>query len=132
MGDLLRELEVLAVDGQASGATPEHGDLLELGWARCSAAGLAGPVRSRWVVPRTGRAIPWPVRELTGWSEVSAAEAVDERSAWTELRGDLATVSGPTSLAPAPTVIHFARFELAFLRDLSRRIDGSEQLPLDV
>ena len=132
MGDLLCELEVLAVDGQASGSTPAHGDLLELGWARCSAAGLAGPVRSHWIVPRTERAIPWPVRELTGWSEANVAEAVDERSAWTELRADLTPQSRSQSLASAPTVIHFARFELAFLRDLCRRVDGSDELPLDV
>lgn len=132
MGDLLCELEVLAVDGQASGSTPAHGDLLELGWARCSAAGLAGPVRSRWIVPRTERAIPWPVRELTGWSEASIADAVDERSAWTELRAELAPATRSAPLAPVPTVIHFARFELAFLRDLCRRVDGSDQLPLDI
>src|SRR6187431_825844 len=107
MGDLLRELDVLAVDGQASGSTPAYGDLLELGWARCSAAGLAGPVRSRWIVPRTARAIPWPVRELTGWSEASVAEAVDERSAWSELCADLAPASRSTPGVSAPTVIHF-------------------------
>src|SRR5262245_39399479 len=120
MSDLLRELEVLALDGQASGSTPAYGDLLALGWARCSAAGLAGPIRSRWIVPRTNRAVPWPVRELTGWSEASLAESVDERSAWAELRADLA----PASPSAAPTVIHFASFELRFLRDLSRRVDG--------
>jgi DNA polymerase III subunit epsilon len=132
MSDLLRELEVLALDGQASGSTPAHGDLLELGWARCSAAGLAGPVRSRWIVPRTDRGVPRPVRELTGWSEACLAEAVDERSAWTELRADAAAASMPPRPAGAPTVIHFASFELRFLRDLCRRVDGSDGLPLDV
>ena len=33
----LAELRVLALDCQAGGATPAHGDLLELGWA------LSGP-----------------------------------------------------------------------------------------
>jgi predicted GIY-YIG superfamily endonuclease len=133
MSDLLRELEVLALDGQASGSTPAQGDLLELGWARCSAAGLAGPVRSRWIVPRTGRAVPRPVRELTGWSEACMAQAIDERSAWTELQADAAAASrSPGSSAGAPTVIHFASFELRFLRDLCQRVDGSDRLPLDV
>jgi DNA polymerase III epsilon subunit-like protein len=132
MTDLLQELEVLALDGQASGSTPAYGDLLELGWAPCTAAGLAGPVRSRWIVPRTSRPIPWPVRELTGWSEACVADAVDERHAWAELRADLARPGGPATPAGAPTVIHFAQFELRFLHDLSRRIDGSDHLPLDV
>lgn len=139
MSDLLSEIEVLALDGQASGSTPAYGDLLELGWARCSAAGLAGPVHSRWIVPRTGRPVPWPVRELTGWSEACLADAVDERAAWAELRADLALPPGdpappgdPTPPAGAPTVIHYARFELTFLHDLCLRTDGSDRLPLDV
>jgi DNA polymerase III subunit epsilon len=132
MADLLAELEVLALDGQAGGATPAYGDLLELGWARCSAAGLAGPVRSHWIVPRTDRAVPWPVRELTGWSEASVAEAVAERTAWAALRADLEATNPPAEPTKMPTVIHFARFELPFLHDLCRRIDGSDQLPLDV
>lgn len=133
MSESLRELEVLALDCQAGGSTPAYGDMLELGWASCSAAGLAGPVRSCWIVPRTARPIPWAVRELTGWSEACVADAVDERQAWAELRGETARVSA-RGAAPAgvPTVIHFARFELAFLRDVCDRLDGGAQLPLDV
>src|SRR5882724_10360495 len=90
MDDRLRELEVLSLDCQASGSTPAYGDLLELGWASCTAAGLAGPVRSRWIVPRTGRPIPWPARELIGWTAACVADSIDERLAWAELRADVA------------------------------------------
>ncbi|HET6148804.1 MAG TPA: hypothetical protein VFH68_14805 [Polyangia bacterium] len=128
MTDGLHELPVLALDCQAGGSTPAHGDLLELGWATCTGGGLVGPVRSRWIVPRTQRPVPWAVRDLTGWTESCLAESVDERQAWAELRADLA----PAAPAGAPTVIHFARFELRFLHDLCRRVDCSECLPLDV
>src|SRR5437868_14834560 len=124
MGGSLRELEVLALDCQAGGSTPAYGDLLELGWAGCTGAGLAGPVHSRWIVPRTDRPVPWAVRELTGWSEACVAEAVDERQAWAELRVETARVAERyTAPAGVPTVIHFARFELSFLRDVCSRLD---------
>src|SRR4051812_16886249 len=132
MSDLLRELEVVALDCQAGGSTPAYGDLLEIGWATCSGAGLVGAVRSHWIVPRTSRPIPWPIRELTGWTEARLAQAIDERQAFTALRADVARAGAPTAPAGAPTVIHFARFELAFLRDLCGRLGDSDRLPLDV
>jgi DNA polymerase III subunit epsilon len=125
MGDALRELQVLALDCQAGGATPAHGDLLELGWVRCAQAGLVGPVQSCWVVPRTRRPVPRAVRELTGWSESCVAEAVDERVVFGALCEQLGA-------APVPTVIHFARFELPFLRDLHGRLAGGGAFPFDV
>ena len=139
MGDLLEGLEVLALDCQASGATPAHGDLIELGWAACTSAGLAGPVHTRWIVPRTDRPVPAAIRELTGWTPACIAEAVGEQQAWAELRAAIAQAGAPATAAAAaatattvPTVIHYARFELPFLRDLSQRLDGSNDLPLDV
>ena len=134
MSDALHDLQVLALDCQAGGSTPAHGDLLELGWASCTGAGLVGPVHSRWIVPRTDRPIPWPVRDLTGWTEACLAQALDERQAWTELGTDidLTRARAPVAAAGAPTVIHFARFELRFLRDLCQRVDGTDRLPLDV
>ena len=129
MADVLQDLPVLALDCQAGGSTPAHGDLLELGWATCTGGGLVGPVRSRWIVPRTDRPVPWAVRDLTGWTESCLAESVDERQAWAELRANIVPAAPP---AGAPTVIHYARFELRFLHDLCRRVDCSDGLPLDV
>jgi DNA polymerase-3 subunit epsilon len=130
-GDLLDEIEVLAVDCQASGSTPAYGDLLELGWGTCTSAGLAGPVESQFVVPRTERPIPFAVRDLIGWDATCAAQAVDERQAWMGLRGAIARTAAPPD-GVARAVIHFARFELWFLRDLFGRVDGGDRLPLDV
>jgi DNA polymerase-3 subunit epsilon len=126
VGDALRDLEVLALDGQASGATPAYGDLIELGWAVCTAQdGLVGPVQSRWIVPRTDRPIARAVRELTGWSEACLAEALGERAAWTLLRAELERDFGGQPRPAVPTVIHFARFETRFLRDLHQRLQGA-------
>jgi DNA polymerase III subunit epsilon len=131
MNDELAKLDVLALDCQAGGATPAHGDLLELGWVVCSAARVQGQVKSRWIVPRTRRPIPRAVRELTGWTEACIAEAVDERAVWGALSDDLAKLVASSANALAPTVIHFARFELPFLRDLHQRLGASGDFPFD-
>jgi DNA polymerase-3 subunit epsilon len=129
MGDALRELRVLALDCQAGGATPAYGDLLELGWAVCAPEGILGTVRNHWVLPRTERRVPRAVRELTGWSESCNEAALDEAQAWHRLRADGVELS-PAG-APAPTVIHFARFELPFLQDLHARLGEHELFPFD-
>ncbi len=106
---MLRDLEVLVIDCQASGATPEHGDLLELGWGFAGPAGLRD-VESHWIRPKTGRPISRPVRRLLGWSDECLEEAIDAETAW----GLLLSKAEPGM----PTVIHWARFERPFLRAL--------------
>jgi DNA polymerase-3 subunit epsilon len=131
MSDRLFELEILALDCQASGATPAHGDLLELGWTVCSAAGEMGPVRSRWIVPRTKRRVPRAIRELTGWSRACVVDAIEDRAAWSALCDDGLRIARKGSPPRIPTVIHFARFELGFLRDLQQRCGEGVELQFD-
>lgn len=122
MSPSLRSLSVLVLDCQAGGATPAYGDVLELGWAICGDSGLVGPVHQCWVQPRTTRRVPRAIRELTGWSEACTADAVPEAEAWAALRETAAHGGG----VPMPTLIHYARFELPFLRDLHERLGGGE------
>jgi DNA polymerase-3 subunit epsilon len=129
MAYLLRELEVLVIDCQASGATPAYGELLELGWAVCGAHELVSPVHSYWIAARHKRRVPRAIRELTGWSESNEAEAIPEQDAFRLLRADMVGLVWPE--AAAPTVIHYARFELPFLRDLHERLGGGEPFPFD-
>jgi DNA polymerase-3 subunit epsilon len=124
---MLAELEVVVLDCQASGATPAHGSLLELGWAVTGADGYRAPVEACWVVPPAGTRVSGPVRELTGWSEACLSEAVPPQQAWARV---LQRVRPPDAGAPAPCVIHFARFELAFLQELHRQF-GAGGFPLD-
>jgi hypothetical protein len=115
---VLRDLEVLLVDCQASGATPEHGDLLELGWGFAGPGGVRG-VEAHWIRPTSGRRVPRPIRQLLGWSEACLATAIEAQEAWARLLAS--TTPG------MPTLIHWARFERPFLRALH----GGE-LPLDI
>jgi DNA polymerase-3 subunit epsilon len=125
----LRDLKVLVVDAQASGATPAHGDLLELAWAVCGPEGLVD-VQSHFVLPRTGRRISAAVREITGFSEERLAESLPEQETFARLSEDVQRLIDQTAMLLAPTVIHVARFELPFLRDLYARLENRE-LPLD-
>ena len=104
----LTDLDVLVLDCQATGASP-RGQLLEVGWARSTAA-CAGPpeIESHAVAPEGPLRLPRRVRELTGLTarELKAAPPrgrVGER---------LAAVVGETAGdAPWVGVAHFARFE---------------------
>ena len=106
---MLRDLDVLLIDCQASGATPEHGDLLELGWGFAGPAGVRG-VEAHWIRPKSDRGVPWPVRRLLGWSEVCLKTALDAEDAWARLLA--------RATPGMPTLIHWARFERPFLRAL--------------
>ena len=125
----LGSLEVLVLDCQASGATPGHGDLLALGWGFSAPEGLS-QVQDHWIIPRTSRGISRPVRELTGWNDACLERAQDDAAVWSLLRAALRDRLANATLVP--TVIHFARFELGFLRELQTRLEPSATFPLDV
>jgi DNA polymerase-3 subunit epsilon len=116
----LSQLEVLAVDCQATAAAP-RGHLLEIGWARVGQT--ITPAHARLIALPAGEHIPPAVARITGISEHTMRSAVDGRDAWRELSHQAASLTQQ----PAPTVIHFARFEQPFLHTLAAGV-----FPLDV
>ena len=117
----LSQLEVLVVDCQATAAAP-RGHLLEIGWARVLGTTITHAHASLIALP-DGEQIPPAVARITGISEHMMRSAVDGRCAWRELTDQAASLTRQ----PAPTVIHFARFEQPFLRTLAAGV-----FPLDV
>ena len=120
VAESLSQLEVLVVDCQATAAAP-HGHLLEMGWARTGTTTTSAA--ARLIALPGGVHIPAAVRRLTGISERLLLDGVEAHVAWRELSTEAATLARQ----PAPTVIHFARFELPFLRALA-----GASLPLDI
>ena len=108
----LSQLEVLVIDCQATAAAP-RGHLLEIGWARVRTT-VTHPQACLIALP-DGEQIPPAVTRITGISGPMMRSAVDGRHAWRELCDQAASLSQQ----PAPTVIHFARFEQPFLRTLA-------------
>jgi DNA polymerase-3 subunit epsilon len=117
----LSQLEVLVVDCQATAAAP-RGHLLEIGWARVLGTTITHAHASLIALPDGGQISP-AVARITGISEDMMRAAVDGRCAWRELTDQAARLTQQ----PAPTVIHFARFEQPFLRALAAGV-----LPMDV
>ena len=110
VSDSLSQLDVLVVDCQATAAAP-RGHLLEIGWAHTGST----KTQTRLIALPSGERIPPAVARLTGISERVAQEGIDAHVAWRELSSDAATFERQ----PAPTVIHFARFEQPFLSALA-------------
>ncbi|HVR62364.1 MAG TPA: GIY-YIG nuclease family protein [Polyangia bacterium] len=123
----LVDMDVLIVDAQTTGASPAFGVVLELGWgvARASRAEMVG-AEARWIQLPAGRNVPWQVAKLTGYDPaVARAEAIEDHEAWQRLRAATAFA------AEMPTAIHYARFELAFLREWAARFAPERPFPLD-
>ncbi len=116
----LSELEVLAIDCQATAPAP-RGHLLEIGWARVCRT--ITHTRACLIALPDHERIPPAVARITGISERMMRHGVDARLAWRELSEEAATLTQQ----PAPTIIHFARYEGPFLSALA---DG--QSPLEV
>jgi DNA polymerase III subunit epsilon len=116
----LSQLEVLVLDCQATAAAP-GGHLLEVGWARVRSAVTYS--RACLIALPDGEHIPPAVTRITGISAHMMRSAVDARCAWRELTDQAASLTQQ----PAPTVIHFARFEQPFLRSMAAGV-----FPLDV
>lgn len=122
----LAELDVLIVDCQATGASPAFGRVLELGWAiqRAGESSLSG-ASAHWIALPEGHRVPPQVRKITGYEPRFAAEAIADSEAWARLRRD-------ANATPAmPTAIHYARFELAFLREWAARLEPEAPFPFD-
>jgi DNA polymerase III epsilon subunit-like protein len=122
----LAELEVLIVDCQTTGATPALGHVLELGWAlaRADRPSLVA-AEAHWIALPEGHVVPRQVRKITGYEPQHALGAISDREAWQRLRAAL------HSAPAAPSAIHYARFELAFLRDWATRLEPETPFPFD-
>ncbi|MEA2697393.1 MAG: polymerase subunit epsilon [Myxococcales bacterium] len=120
-------MDVLVVDAQTTGASPAFGVVLELGWgvARASGPQMLTAAESRWIRLPEGHQVPRQVAKLTDYDPAVAAVAIDDQEAWRRLRA-LTANAGDT-----PTAIHYARFELAFLREWAGRLEPQQRFPLD-
>lgn len=118
----LQDLDVLVLDAQATGASPRHGHLLELGWAWAQAQDTDVDVRARLILQPEGSEVPKIITRVTGIDDAALERARPVEEVWSELAATCA------KRAPARAVIHCARFELSFLQS---RMPLGEALPFD-
>ncbi|MCE5251245.1 GIY-YIG nuclease family protein [bacterium] len=136
MSARLSDLEVLVLDCQATGANPEKGHLLEIGWApfRASETGneTPCPAESCLVALPDNADIPRQVTRITGITRTDLVSADTPAGVWEKLDAAADTVAKDGGLKTCPTVIHFARFEEPFLRHLHGQNSAHTPFPLDI
>lgn len=132
----LAELEILTLDCQATGANPHKGHLLEIGWfpTQASAADnstLTG-LQVYLVSLPAAAVIPRPVERITGISSNVAAAGLSSDIVWERLVETAQQITIRNSLSSCPLVIHFARFEKPFLRQLHQKHSPKYAFPFQI
>lgn len=107
---MLLDEEVLVLDAQATGASPQHGALLELGWGWTRARDESMRVRTHLLAQDDPGALPKIITRVTGIEPAHLEGAQDIDDVWSSLQSEC------ERHAPARAVIHCARFELSFLQ----------------
>ena len=132
----LAELKILALDCQTTGANPQKGHLLELGWMSACASSQdkspASGVQTYLNRLPTDEKIPWAVSRITGISDDSLRAAKTSRIIWQHLMEAVQAVISENQFSVCPTVIHFARFEEPFLKDLHQKNDPESPFPFQI
>ena len=118
----LTDLNILALDCQTTGANPKKGHLLEIGWVKTCAAVIEGLQELRpeahLVKLPAGDDIPRPVMRVTGISAQDLSKAKSAKIIWQKLTAAARQVASQNQASLCPTVVHFARFEEPFIREL--------------
>ncbi|MDA8139513.1 MAG: GIY-YIG nuclease family protein [Desulfobacteraceae bacterium] len=131
---LLGELHILALDCQTTGAKPDKGALLEIGWGigRASTPPDKTSIRSYLLQQMEDRPIGPKISRITGISANDLAQAVPVEVVWQELMGASRQVASLNSSDICPAVIHYARFELPFLHQLNVMLAPDSRFPFQV
>jgi DNA polymerase-3 subunit epsilon len=118
----LTDLNILALDCQTTGANPKKDHLLEIGWVKARAAVIENPQELRpeahLVKLPAGDDIPRPVTRITGISVQDLSIAKPAQKTWQKLLVAARQIASDNQATVCPAVVHFARFEEPFIREL--------------
>ena len=132
----LAELEILTLDCQATGANPDKGHLLEIGWLPTRASAADNPamsgLKTYLACLPADAAIPRVVQRITGISDGSTTAAVSSKNIWQNLIESARKITAGSPSAACPVVIHFARFEEPFLRRLHQKNNPEDPFPFRI
>jgi DNA polymerase-3 subunit epsilon len=132
----LADLEILALDCQATGANPHKGHLLEIGWLKMRAAEALSssllPVKSYLASLPEDVEIPPAVRRVTGISMEDLGKALSPTDLWQKVFRTANEIAAADHMDKCPTIIHYARFEEPFLRDLHSKNNCQDGFPFRI
>jgi len=138
MDKSLTNLEVLALDCQATGAIPAWGYLLEIGWVQTCAAESVRPqdlpVKSYPLRLPPDVEIPRAVQRITGISKETLGKTTvfSPADIWQKVVRTAGRITAADQLERCPVVVHYARFEAPFLRHLHAESKRPEAFPLQL
>ncbi len=130
-GEGLDALEVVLVDIQTTGASPDKGHALEMAWARFRACDPGAPrVESSVIELPGGARIPKHISRMTGIraSDLKGARPVGQ--VWAGFEAALVGLPQVSDQGQPLVVAHYAQFERRFLEDLCGRAGGTQAPPL--
>ncbi|UCG29428.1 MAG: GIY-YIG nuclease family protein [candidate division WOR-3 bacterium] len=128
----LRDLVVLLVDCQTTGANPKSGSVIEIGWARSDAlhdGEKTAGINAHLFKQPSDFEIPRRVQKLTGIEPDDLLEGSNPEDVWAQILSTAEAVAGLNERQTCPTVIHFAKFEIPFLTDLHVRFGANKDFP---
>lgn len=139
---VLRDLDVLVLDIQATGANPVNGDVLELGWMFTKCSGDSEHVESVNVdseriecyllkLPEESE-IPRRVSRITGIKKEDTENGYEPADAWKILIEKVKEHRGIDVYVGCPTIIHFSGYEEPFLRHLHGEFTPDEPFYFDI
>ncbi len=132
----LANLQILALDCQATGANPQKGYLLEIGWLKTHAAETlnlsALPVKSYLARLPEGVEIPPAVQRVTGISMEALTKALTPAKIWQKVLKTATQIAAADRMDTCPVIIHYARFEKSFLRDLYAKNTRQDNFPFRI
>jgi len=132
----LADLEILTLDCQATGANPDKGHLLEIGWLPTRASAADNPamasLQNYLACLPADAAIPRAVQRITGISDDSMTAAVSSKTIWEHLVETARKITTDGVSDTCPVVIHFARFEEPFLRQLHQKNNHKGSFPFRI
>jgi DNA polymerase-3 subunit epsilon len=135
LGIDLHDLLVLIIDCQTSGSNVEKNHLLELGWFPAQVADPAGSdgliPSVRLIQPPSGWLVPPRVEKLTGIDNRQLEKGISAEQVLEELLNCARWVATRNGMSRCPAVVHYARFEMGFIRKLAARANPEKELPFE-
>ena len=125
MTTLLAELDVLALDCQATAPNPNHGHLLEIGWSNVRASEPSSNIEAELFRLPEGAELPRRVGRVTGLDASALAGGLTPEKVWPLIVETARSIAERNHEKRCTTVIHFSRFEEPYLRWLEERVGAS-------
>ncbi|MEJ2170037.1 MAG: GIY-YIG nuclease family protein, partial [Desulfobacterales bacterium] len=121
---------------QATGASPQKGHLLEIGWIQTRAAATVKPetltASAYQIALPPDVDIPPAVQRITGITRADSERALPAAAVWHKLIQAANGVAVADQTEKCPLIIHYARFEEPFLRDLHVKNNRQGDFPFQI